>query len=308
MNPSATRSIAVSLLCVLLSLALLLAVHAALAAPTEPTVSRFNLQPETLSFLQDVALGQVRPPTQTVVITDCDAWTATVDAPWVMVSPVSGTAPATLTVAITGTTGWSVGTYTATLILTTTTEGITATHPLTVNLAVRHTYYLPVMNRRYEPPWWPGYPLCPGEEDDIGFTFNDTYESYYTAPGIPIPYQCIGWIHWSTYYGAPGELSDVDNYFYLPQPGRRVRITLTHLPAAYMLYAWRFYYPPQGTSWDTECLISQNPGTADEEITFQASLPMTHYLRIHAQILENGHLIDPQYDPVRPYLLTISYQ
>jgi hypothetical protein len=85
--------------------------------PTTPVLGRTRA---TLSFAFE--LGATTPPSQTVSVTNQGgggtvAWTQTDDAPWLTVTPASGTAPSTITAAI-NTTGLAVGSYDATITIT----------------------------------------------------------------------------------------------------------------------------------------------------------------------------------------------
>jgi hypothetical protein len=71
------------------------------AIPVTLTVIRvFEVDPSSLSF----QASDSNPPSQTISITNNDstprAWTASSDAPWLIVSPESGTAPASLSVSV----------------------------------------------------------------------------------------------------------------------------------------------------------------------------------------------------------------
>ena len=79
----------------------------------------FETSPLNLDFAAKFGAGN--PPCQTLNIVNVGSaaqrWTASVDAPWLMISPTSGTAPSTLTVSA-NVSGLEVGTYYATIIIT----------------------------------------------------------------------------------------------------------------------------------------------------------------------------------------------
>ncbi|HZF41650.1 MAG TPA: S8 family serine peptidase, partial [Blastocatellia bacterium] len=88
------------------------------APPTQPTI---GVNPTSLSFT--ATAGGSNPANQTISITNTGAgtlnWTATDDAPWLTVSPASGTAPSTLTASV-NISGLAAGTYNGTITISAT--------------------------------------------------------------------------------------------------------------------------------------------------------------------------------------------
>jgi uncharacterized repeat protein (TIGR01451 family) len=168
---------------------------------------------------------------------------------------------------------------------------------LEVHIPLVLANYAPVAN------WWEGYPLCPGEGiDREGFGEpggNDEWHTY-LGPVIPIPYQCVGWIHWARGYYDPGEISDQDHFYFVPNHLQAdVVATLTRLPTDYQFVA----YVPHAPGIQPETLISSNLGTEDEMITIHPTTVATHTLIVYSQLLAGGAV---DYDPVVPYLLTVT--
>jgi subtilisin family serine protease len=88
------------------------------APPTQPTI---GVNPTSLSFT--ATAGGSNPANQTISITNTGAgtlnWTATDNAPWLTVSPTSGTAPSTLTASV-NISGLAAGTYNGTITISAT--------------------------------------------------------------------------------------------------------------------------------------------------------------------------------------------
>jgi hypothetical protein len=96
----------------------------------------FAVNPSSLNFT--AIAGAASPPGQTVNISNNDSvprsWTASDDAPWLTVTPASGTAPSTLTVAV-DTRGLSVGTHSGSIkIIPTNATNSPITAPVTLTV------------------------------------------------------------------------------------------------------------------------------------------------------------------------------
>lgn len=166
---------------------------------------------------------------------------------------------------------------------------------------------MPLVMQDHAAAWWLDYPLCPGEESDrAGFGEeggNDLWDVY-EGKRLPVPYTCIGWIHWARGYWDSGEIPDSDHFYFAPQAGRTVRVTLARLPVDYRLIG---YVPREdpggGVKMAGETLVSAHLGTKDEQFVVEASVGATHTLIVHSQIGEFGQV---EYDPVQPYLLSVT--
>jgi hypothetical protein len=102
------------------------------APPTQPTI---GVSPASLSFT--ATAGGSNPANQTINITNTGGgtlnWTASDDAPWLTVSPASGTAPSTLTASV-NISGLAAGTFNGTITISAT--GATNT-PVNVPVTLR---------------------------------------------------------------------------------------------------------------------------------------------------------------------------
>jgi hypothetical protein len=128
---------------------------------------------------------------------------------------------------------------------------------------------------------------------------NDAWYPY--EPTVTIPHTCVGWIHWSAPYGTPGDPPDSDYYYYEIAEadfGKTVRVTLTQLPADYMMVC--LYPDPNHKE------LSFNIGTEDEVLELPASEIGVYTLEIYSQIFGHDPPV-PEYDPVNPYLLTLEW-
>jgi len=107
-----------------------------------------TVAPTSLTFLQDDTSDEVFPASQAVSIDGGNAWTSAA-SPWVNRIPVSGTAPSTVTVSTTGTTGWVPNTYTG--VLTITDSATSDDYPVQITLIVADLsfVYLPLVTRNY---------------------------------------------------------------------------------------------------------------------------------------------------------------
>jgi len=163
--------------------------------------------------------------------------------------------------------------------------------------------YLPLVMAGW-PAWWGSYPLCPGEDIDRGGFGeeggNDRWDPHNSPPLLPVPYACVGWIHWAIPYGSVGEITDTDYSYYEigdGDLGKTIRITLTRLPMNYKL---RYYYPFQ-----QETGSSSNLGTQDEVLELPATVTGVYTLFVRPQIFGQDPPV-PEYDPVNPYLLILE--
>ncbi len=111
------------------------------AAPNPSVISE---SPATLQFTYTT--GAVTPATQSIQITNTGAgtlaWTATVNQPWLTVSPSSGTAPSTLTISISPS-GLAAGTYNGAVEISS--SGASNT-PLSVPVTLTVTQALPSLS------------------------------------------------------------------------------------------------------------------------------------------------------------------
>ncbi len=163
--------------------------------------------------------------------------------------------------------------------------------------------YLPLVMAGW-PAWWANYPLCPGEDIDRGGFGeeggNDRWDPYNSPPLLPVPYACVGWIHWAIPYGSVGEVSDKDYVYYeitAADLGRTIQVTLTWLPVDYKIV---YNYPNYGESGS-----SANSDTQDEVLELPATVLGVYTLKIHSQVFGHDPPI-PEYDPVNPYLLIVE--
>ncbi len=153
------------------------------------------------------------------------------------------------------------------------------------------------------PTWWAEYELCPGEDVDApGYGEDGGNDILYPyEPTVAIPSVCVGWIHWDKLYGAPGEPTDSDYYYYEITDadfGKTVRVTLTQLPADYLVF---YYYPDRSNKG-----ASYNVGTVDEMLELPATEIGIYTLYVYSQIFGHDPPV-PEYDPVNPYLLTLEW-
>jgi hypothetical protein len=92
--------------------------NGASAPPPQPTI---GVSPASLSFTATV--GESNPANQTINITNTGGgtlnWTANDNAPWLTVTPTSGTAPSTLTASV-NISGLTAGTYSGTITISAT--------------------------------------------------------------------------------------------------------------------------------------------------------------------------------------------
>jgi hypothetical protein len=157
--------------------------------------------------------------------------------------------------------------------------------------------------------WWEAYPLCPGEEGDrAGFGEVGGNDKWHTGDGdrIPVPHECVGWIHWARGYWDGGETSDQDHYYFVPGAAASdIVVTLTQLPADYQLVA---YIPPAvvgGVSRQGDTLVSSHLGADDEMLVIQSPSPALHTIIVYSQVLAGGGV---DFDAEQPYLLSITEQ
>ncbi len=178
-------------------------------------------------------------------------------------------------------------------------KGVSPAQAQTLPTPTAYFSYLPLVMRAKPTTWYSQYPLCYAEDidplvdnshspDDNDALFNDP------DPTIAVGDTCIGWIHYTGYWGD-SRPSDHDYFYYEVPEGLNasaIRITLTHLPANYTLV----WYPTDNST-PTE-LFSINPGTQDEAIEAPARPGI---YTIHIEGAE-----DYAYDPDNPYLLSVQ--
>ena len=121
------------------------------ANATTPTQPITEINPKNLNF-SGVA-GDNNPPAQTIEISNLGAgalnWTASVNVPWLAVSPVNGTAPSTLSASV-NTTGLAPGTYLGTITISSTNAlNPQLNVPVTLTISPTLTVNLPLGDFRF---------------------------------------------------------------------------------------------------------------------------------------------------------------